>query len=72
MCFKLFGEELLRFYRWCFSPSVRSVCSAINVYNLACNNCSENCTDVLFSNKITFLMDLLIHQLTVGNIIALS
>ncbi|XP_073918020.1 S phase cyclin A-associated protein in the endoplasmic reticulum isoform X1 [Castor canadensis] len=43
----------------------KSVCSAINVYNLACNNCSENCTDVLFSNKITFLMDLLIHQLTV-------
>ncbi|KAM9183507.1 S phase cyclin A-associated protein in the endoplasmic reticulum [Dugong dugon] len=43
----------------------KSLCSAINVYNLTCNNCSENCTDVLFSNKITFLMDLLIHQLTV-------
>ncbi|XP_032325000.1 S phase cyclin A-associated protein in the endoplasmic reticulum isoform X3 [Camelus ferus] len=43
----------------------KSVCNAINVYNLTCNNCSENCTDVLFSNKITFLMDLLIHQLTV-------
>ncbi|EDL25856.1 mCG129027, isoform CRA_b, partial [Mus musculus] len=43
----------------------KSLCNAINVYSLACNNCSENCTDVLFSNKITFLMDLLIHQLTV-------
>ncbi|XP_074174269.1 S phase cyclin A-associated protein in the endoplasmic reticulum isoform X4 [Rhinolophus sinicus] len=43
----------------------KSVCSAINVYNLTCNNCSENCTDVLFSNKITFLMDLLLHYLTV-------
>ncbi|XP_040585693.1 S phase cyclin A-associated protein in the endoplasmic reticulum isoform X3 [Mesocricetus auratus] len=43
----------------------KSLCNAINVYNLTCNNCSENCTDVLFSNKITFLMDLLIHQLTV-------
>ncbi|XP_076984583.1 S phase cyclin A-associated protein in the endoplasmic reticulum isoform X2 [Tamandua tetradactyla] len=42
----------------------KSLCNAINVYNLTCNNCSENCTDVLFSNKITFLMDLLIHQLT--------
>ncbi|KAM9585673.1 S phase cyclin A-associated protein in the endoplasmic reticulum isoform 9-T10 [Trichechus inunguis] len=43
----------------------KSLCNAISVYNLTCNNCSENCTDVLFSNKITFLMDLLIHQLTV-------
>ncbi|XP_063572062.1 S phase cyclin A-associated protein in the endoplasmic reticulum isoform X4 [Pongo abelii] len=43
----------------------KSLCNAINVYNLTCNNCSENCIDVLFSNKITFLMDLLIHQLTV-------
>ncbi|XP_051012449.1 S phase cyclin A-associated protein in the endoplasmic reticulum isoform X2 [Acomys russatus] len=43
----------------------KSLCNAINVYSLTCNNCSENCTDVLFSNKITFLMDLLIHQLTV-------
>ncbi|XP_037689249.1 S phase cyclin A-associated protein in the endoplasmic reticulum isoform X2 [Choloepus didactylus] len=42
----------------------KSLCNAINVYNLTCNNCSENCTDVLFSNKITFLMDLLIQQLT--------
>ncbi|KAM4826387.1 S phase cyclin A-associated protein in the endoplasmic reticulum [Thomomys bottae] len=43
----------------------KSLCNAINVYNLTCSNCSENCTDVLFSNKITFLMDLLTHQLTV-------
>uniref|UniRef100_A0A8C3WGX3 S-phase cyclin A associated protein in the ER n=1 Tax=Catagonus wagneri TaxID=51154 RepID=A0A8C3WGX3_9CETA len=43
----------------------KSLCNAINIYNLTCNNCFENCTDVLFSNKITFLMDLLIHQLTV-------
>lgn len=43
----------------------KSLCNAINVYNLTCTNCSENCTNVLFSNKITFLMDLLIHQLTV-------
>ncbi|XP_054444679.1 S phase cyclin A-associated protein in the endoplasmic reticulum isoform X2 [Pteronotus mesoamericanus] len=43
----------------------KSLCNAVNVYNLTCSNCSENCTDVLFSNKITFLMDLLIHQLTV-------
>ncbi|KAM5291366.1 S phase cyclin A-associated protein in the endoplasmic reticulum isoform 2-T5 [Glossophaga mutica] len=43
----------------------KSLCSAVNVYNLTCSDCSENCTDVLFSNKITFLMDLLMHQLTV-------
>uniref|UniRef100_A0A8C4WCS3 S-phase cyclin A associated protein in the ER n=1 Tax=Gopherus evgoodei TaxID=1825980 RepID=A0A8C4WCS3_9SAUR len=43
----------------------KSLCSTVNVYNLACSNCTENCTYVLFSNKITFLMDLLMHQLTV-------
>lgn len=48
-----------------FSSFVRSLCNAVNVYYLTCRDCSENCTDVLFSNKITFLMDLLVHQLTV-------
>ncbi|XP_075753481.1 S phase cyclin A-associated protein in the endoplasmic reticulum isoform X4 [Pelodiscus sinensis] len=43
----------------------KSLCNAINVYNLTCSNCTENCTYVLFSNKITFLMDLLLHQLMV-------
>lgn len=43
----------------------KSLCNAINVYSLTCSNCPENCADVLFSNKITFLMDLLTHQLTV-------
>ncbi|XP_074863020.1 S phase cyclin A-associated protein in the endoplasmic reticulum isoform X3 [Carettochelys insculpta] len=46
-------------------PPTLSLCSTINVYNLTCNNCTENCTYVLFSNKITFLMDLLMHQLMV-------
>ncbi|KAI5163845.1 S Phase Cyclin A-Associated Protein In The Endoplasmic Reticulum [Manis pentadactyla] len=41
----------------------KSLCNAVSVYSLTCNNCSENCTDVLFSNKITFLMDLLVHEL---------
>ncbi|XP_054069721.1 S phase cyclin A-associated protein in the endoplasmic reticulum isoform X2 [Rissa tridactyla] len=44
----------------------KSLCSAVNAYSLTCNNCAENCTYVLFSNKITFLMDLLIHQFTVS------
>ncbi|XP_005393531.1 PREDICTED: S phase cyclin A-associated protein in the endoplasmic reticulum isoform X2 [Chinchilla lanigera] len=43
----------------------KSLCNAISIYYLTCSNCSENCADVLFSNKITFLMDLLTHQLTV-------
>uniref|UniRef100_A0A8C8R6S6 S-phase cyclin A associated protein in the ER n=1 Tax=Pelusios castaneus TaxID=367368 RepID=A0A8C8R6S6_9SAUR len=43
----------------------KSLCNTINAYNLTCSNCTENCTYVLFSNKITFLMDLLMHQLTV-------
>ncbi|KAH0619852.1 hypothetical protein JD844_014220, partial [Phrynosoma platyrhinos] len=44
---------------------LKSLCSTINAYQLACSHCVENCTYVLFSNKITFLMDLLMHQLTV-------
>uniref|UniRef100_A0A670JAH9 S-phase cyclin A associated protein in the ER n=1 Tax=Podarcis muralis TaxID=64176 RepID=A0A670JAH9_PODMU len=44
---------------------LKSLCSTINAYHLACSNCVENCTYVLFSNKITFLMDLLMHQLMV-------
>ncbi|KAJ7405112.1 hypothetical protein BTVI_70112 [Pitangus sulphuratus] len=45
---------------------LKSLCSTVNVYSLTCSNCIENCTYVLFSNKITSLMDLLIHQLTVS------
>uniref|UniRef100_A0A663MEC7 S-phase cyclin A associated protein in the ER n=1 Tax=Athene cunicularia TaxID=194338 RepID=A0A663MEC7_ATHCN len=44
----------------------KSLCNTINAYSLTCSNCTENCTYVLFSNKITFLMDLLIHQFTVS------
>uniref|UniRef100_A0A8C9EIR3 S-phase cyclin A associated protein in the ER n=1 Tax=Pavo cristatus TaxID=9049 RepID=A0A8C9EIR3_PAVCR len=44
----------------------KSLCSTVNAYGLTCNNCTENCTYILFSNKITFLMDLLMHQLTVN------
>ncbi|NXG01769.1 SCAPE protein, partial [Sakesphorus luctuosus] len=45
---------------------LKSLCSTVNVYSLTCSNCIENCTYVLFSNKITFLMDLLIHQFMVS------
>nr|XP_003226435.1 PREDICTED: S phase cyclin A-associated protein in the endoplasmic reticulum [Anolis carolinensis] len=44
---------------------LKSLCSTIHAYHLACSHCVENCTYVLFSNKITFLTDLLMHQLTV-------
>uniref|UniRef100_A0A8B9I2C0 S-phase cyclin A associated protein in the ER n=1 Tax=Anser brachyrhynchus TaxID=132585 RepID=A0A8B9I2C0_9AVES len=44
----------------------KSLCNTVNAYGLACSNCTENCTYILFSNKITFLMDLLMHQLTVN------
>ncbi|XP_040269541.1 S phase cyclin A-associated protein in the endoplasmic reticulum isoform X1 [Bufo bufo] len=42
----------------------KSVCSAVNVYMLTCSNCPENCTYVLMSSKITFLLELLIQQLS--------
>uniref|UniRef100_A0A8B9TN45 S-phase cyclin A associated protein in the ER n=1 Tax=Anas platyrhynchos TaxID=8839 RepID=A0A8B9TN45_ANAPL len=44
----------------------KSLCNTVNAYGLTCSNCTENCTYILFSNKITFLMDLLMHQLTVN------
>ncbi|XP_040536458.2 S phase cyclin A-associated protein in the endoplasmic reticulum isoform X5 [Gallus gallus] len=44
----------------------KSLCSTVNAYGLTCNNCTENCTYILFSNKITFLLDLLMHQFTVN------
>ncbi|XP_015199092.2 S phase cyclin A-associated protein in the endoplasmic reticulum isoform X1 [Lepisosteus oculatus] len=43
---------------------LKTLCTAINTYYLACNTCYSNCSYILFGNKITFLMDLLIHQLT--------
>uniref|UniRef100_A0A7M4ELJ8 S-phase cyclin A associated protein in the ER n=1 Tax=Crocodylus porosus TaxID=8502 RepID=A0A7M4ELJ8_CROPO len=44
---------------------VKSLCNTVHAYNLTCSNCVENCTYILFSNKITFLMDMLMHQLMV-------
>lgn len=44
----------------------RSLCNVIHAYCFACNGCYDNCYYVLFSNKITFLIELLMHQLTVG------
>ncbi|XP_037539447.1 S phase cyclin A-associated protein in the endoplasmic reticulum [Nematolebias whitei] len=43
---------------------LKSLCAAVNVYYLACSCSNFNCCYVLFSNKIVFLMDLLLHQLT--------
>ncbi|XP_039629354.1 S phase cyclin A-associated protein in the endoplasmic reticulum isoform X1 [Polypterus senegalus] len=42
---------------------LKSLCSAVNAYYLACSKCYSNCAYVLFGNKITFLVDLLIQQL---------
>ncbi|XP_078541362.1 S phase cyclin A-associated protein in the endoplasmic reticulum [Lissotriton helveticus] len=44
---------------------LKSLCNTVHVYYLVCSNCKEACSYVLFSSKITFLMDLLIHQLTI-------
>ncbi|XP_073508766.1 S phase cyclin A-associated protein in the endoplasmic reticulum isoform X3 [Phyllobates terribilis] len=41
----------------------KTVCNAVNIYVLTCSNCPENCTYVLMSSKITFLLELLIQQL---------
>ncbi|XP_062403053.1 S phase cyclin A-associated protein in the endoplasmic reticulum isoform X2 [Sardina pilchardus] len=43
---------------------LKSLSAAAHTYYLACSRCYINCTYVLYSNKITFLMDLLLHQLS--------
>ncbi|MEQ2254172.1 hypothetical protein ILYODFUR_000932, partial [Ilyodon furcidens] len=43
---------------------LKSLCAAVNAYYLACSCCNFNCSYVLFSNKIVFLVDVLLHQLT--------
>ncbi|XP_058264689.1 S phase cyclin A-associated protein in the endoplasmic reticulum isoform X3 [Hemibagrus wyckioides] len=43
---------------------LKSLYAAVNVYYLACSRCYSNCFYVFYSNKITPLMDLLLHQLT--------
>uniref|UniRef100_A0A4W4GBH6 U1-type domain-containing protein n=1 Tax=Electrophorus electricus TaxID=8005 RepID=A0A4W4GBH6_ELEEL len=43
---------------------LRSLCTAVNVYYLACSHCSTNCCYVFYSNRIAPLLDLVLHQLT--------
>ncbi|XP_055078235.1 S phase cyclin A-associated protein in the endoplasmic reticulum [Periophthalmus magnuspinnatus] len=63
-------EQILQVITAVSSPSaaprvpVKSLCAAVNTYYLACASCPPTCSFVLFSNKITLLMDLLLHQLT--------
>uniref|UniRef100_UPI00398ECF73 S phase cyclin A-associated protein in the endoplasmic reticulum isoform X2 n=1 Tax=Pristiophorus japonicus TaxID=55135 RepID=UPI00398ECF73 len=63
-------EQILHVVNAVSSPNiapripVKSLCNVINAYCFACNGCYDNCFYVLFSNKITFLMELLMHQLT--------
>ncbi|KAK1789845.1 hypothetical protein P4O66_015727 [Electrophorus voltai] len=46
---------------------LRSLCTAVNVYYLACSHCSTNCCYVFYSNRIAPLLDLVLHQLTPSN-----
>lgn len=63
-------EQVLQVITAASTPSavpripVKSLCAAVNTYYLTCASCPANCSYVLFSNKITLLMDLLLHQLT--------
>ncbi|XP_030621792.1 S phase cyclin A-associated protein in the endoplasmic reticulum isoform X2 [Chanos chanos] len=62
-------EQILQVVTAASSPAavpripLKSLCAATNTYNLACSGCYTNCSYVLYSNKIAFLMDLLLHQL---------
>ncbi|KAM4747900.1 S phase cyclin A-associated protein in the endoplasmic reticulum isoform 2-T2 [Rhinophrynus dorsalis] len=42
---------------------IKSLCNAVNIYTSTCTNCSDNCTYVILSSKITFLLELLMQQL---------
>uniref|UniRef100_A0A4W3HN00 S-phase cyclin A-associated protein in the ER n=1 Tax=Callorhinchus milii TaxID=7868 RepID=A0A4W3HN00_CALMI len=64
-------EQILQVVTAVSSPNIslripiKSLCNVINAYCFACNGCYDNCIYVLLSNKITFLMELLMHQLTI-------
>lgn len=63
-------EQILQVFSAASTPTsvpripLKSLCTAMNTYYLACSRCQHNCSYVLFSNKIALLMDLLLHQLT--------
>ncbi|XP_072881627.1 S phase cyclin A-associated protein in the endoplasmic reticulum isoform X1 [Hemitrygon akajei] len=63
-------EQILQVVNAISSPNVvpripvKSLCNVVNAYCFACSGCYDNCFYVLFSNKITFLIELLMHQLT--------
>ncbi|XP_068131943.1 S phase cyclin A-associated protein in the endoplasmic reticulum isoform X3 [Hyperolius riggenbachi] len=63
-------EQILQTTTPVCSPSAstripfKSLCNSVNLYSLTCSNCPENCTYVLMTSKITFLLELLIQQLT--------
>ncbi|XP_050955383.1 S phase cyclin A-associated protein in the endoplasmic reticulum isoform X3 [Labeo rohita] len=63
-------EQILQVVTAASSPTAvpriphKSLCAAVNTYYLSCVRCHNNCSYVLYSNKITFLMDILLHQLT--------
>ncbi|XP_047675765.1 S phase cyclin A-associated protein in the endoplasmic reticulum isoform X1 [Tachysurus fulvidraco] len=43
---------------------LKSLYATVNVYSQACSHCYSNCFYIFYSNKITPLLDLLLHQLT--------
>ena len=44
----------------------RTLCNVVSVMTAACLNCSENCWYLLLSNKLSTVVDLLAHHLTVS------
>ncbi|KAJ3595934.1 hypothetical protein NHX12_002343, partial [Muraenolepis orangiensis] len=67
---RILEKQILQVITAASSPSavpripLKSLCTAVHTYYLACSCCPLNAAHVLFSNKIALLVDLLHHQLT--------
>lgn len=44
---------------------VRALCSVANVLTLACGDCLDNCRYMVYTNKLSTLVDLLAFQMKV-------
>ena len=54
-------------YKHAFAYLCRTLCNVVSVMTLACDDCSENSWYLLLSNKLSTVVDLLAHHITVSS-----
>ena len=71
----LFCTFFFLFKRMCWMKTwwetfvlVRTLCSVANVMRLACGDCLDNCRYMVFTNKLSSVVDLLVHEMKVSSL----